>query len=442
MQKLDTRTSIIIIGIVFLVGVILCVVLFSMSDDLSALDFPLGFKFLFELIVYGISLFLFSNYKFKPTLWSKGFLIIVFFRFLFAIVVGLIVFLLFAKPPQNFGTVFIDALYRFNYSFILQVLFSPCLAYPLLNAVITEKVELEKAVKEASTKLRTSVPPPPPSTELPPEWIEDISTGEAGEIVEESSKSTKEISSELLKELGLSDLVEQQESEKTTSDKSDVEKTPTKKESSKSMDSDLKELLGQLDSKSFFEESGKSGSVKPKETEKPELDKQKPPDATQDLLDELAAFENSEGLKSIIPTEMPKIPESGIPEIKETAKSPLDRLSSKSEKSEVEKSVSELDDVLDLGLELPDFNIPGFEEEPEGKTEAEIKLPKFETESQKLESSKQKEQTRQPQEKAEAEIIPPKEVLPQPDVELQEEKPAEKPEEKNLELDINELLGE
>ncbi|GEM_PF-2881508 len=348
MQDLNIKTSIIIVGIVFLIGVALSTILFSVSSDLPVFVFPWGLKVLIELFIYFVSLFLFSNYKVKPALWVKGFAIILFFRALFSLFIGICFYILFAKPPTTYGEMFLEALIKFNYSFILQVILSPCLAYPLLIAVITEKVELERAANMPPVKARlTAPPPPPPSVELPREWAEDLEQTDK-EASQGSSKNSQAISSELLKELGLSGLADDKAVVKPTAETAPKQRPEPRKPKQASINDELKDLLSGLDDKSFFSELGEKPHGKPVHSEP------KPPkfaDENIDLLEQLARLDPL----SVPEQAAPKQPERPIKKSSEPATAP------KKSPPPI-KPTEEIPSIEDLDIELPAFNIPGTEE--------------------------------------------------------------------------------
>ena len=405
MQNLSTKTSLIIVVVVFLVGVALSAALFSASRTLPVLEFPIGFKVLFELVVYLVSLFLFSNYKIKPNLWVQGFLIILFFRLLFSIMIGTVLFMLFAQLHEGFGEYFFNALYINNYVFIVQVLLSPCLAYPLLVAVITEKVEREKAEKEEAAKPKTAnLPPPPPKTELPPEWLEDFSSEEEASEIVEKGKSSGEISSELLKELGLEDLAEEFETEKKPQEKPKTETPESQKPSpSDELDAELKALLGELNGKSFFGEGDKEPEPIELLGEEESL-KDSAGESGDELLKELAELEVSEEIKPLLPDEPNEA---------------LEMFGAEPKKLKLETPPEQPSpEILPDEIELPAFEIPGAEELP--KEEApELGLPELEVEM--------------PSKKPEGE--PPVQKQPE-EPPLPEEPPAEDA------VDIEELIGD
>ncbi|MCD6502261.1 hypothetical protein J7L01_06630 [bacterium] len=367
MTNLNIRTSIIVVGTIFLLGVVLSTFLFSVSQTLPGLEFPARFKLLFELTVYLVSLFLFANYKFKPALWLKGFFIILFFRVLFSIANGITFYAFFAKPPQTFGTMYWEALFKCNLSYIVQVLLSPCLAYPILVAVITDKVELDSETAKAPSAHVATVPPPPSITP-PPDWAEEP----APPVEPEEGKASDEISKELLKELGLSELAES-EGKKPAEEKKPIEE----KKPSSGIDEDLKGILDQLEGESFFKEQGKeAGKVKSAEPPaKPSIDDllEKPVFPDEIKPPEMPPEEKEPDKKlftELAPPiiEEPPPPEPAPPVVEQPPKPPP---------PEEVLPISEEEPALDI--ELPAFDIPGVDKiaKADESEEPELEMPKL-----------------------------------------------------------------
>jgi len=433
MTNLNIRTSIFIVGTIFFLGVVLSTFLFSVSQTLPSLEFPARFKLLFELTVYLVSLFLFANYKFKPALWLKGFLIILFFRVLFSIANGITFYAFFAKPPQTFGTMYWEALFKCNLSYIVQVLLSPCLAYPILVAVITDKVELDEKAKVPPVHIATI--PPPPSITPPPDWAEEPAPSIASK--EDKAVASDEISKELLKELGLSELAEQKDA--------GVEEVVEKEPSSGGDESDLDGILDQLKGGGFFKEQGEgAGKVEsPEQPSKPSIDEllEKPVFPDEIKPPEVPPEEKEPDKKLFTELAPPIIEEPPPPE----PIPPVVEQPPKPPPSEEVLPIPEEEPALDI--ELPAFEMPGVDKiaKADESEEPELEMPKLEMIPK--EPSAEEKRIPAPVErisapKEESPVLPKEEVPPPIEEELPEGIPDEMPvESDSAKANLDDLLA-
>jgi len=357
MSDMNLKSSILVVAGIFFVGIVLSVILYPMEQNniLPTINFPVLLKILFELIVYLISLFLFSNHKIKPALWLKGLLIILFFRVLFSIANGIFFFMFFAQPPQTFGNMYFEALYKCNYSFIIQVLLSPALAYPLLVAVITDHIEFEKKDVKEENPIPTI--PPPPSIAPPSDWADEPAPSEEPDKKEDSVESG-DVSAELLKELGLSELAESEGETVEPKEAAKVEKPVEKKEPEEKTDqSDIEQLLAEFDGTGFFKEEGSPGAD----------EKAKQESAIDDILKELTSTEEPKE------TPPPTAESIGEPPRNETPieiEPPVIEAEKKPPLQKPEQKPQPEEEPPSFDIELPGFEMPG-DEKPEKTAEPE-----------------------------------------------------------------------